>query len=169
MQPPIPASIGMWFVTGIKNGPVVHRIDAHPSFHEIGPLRQLIQPRLQARFLRFDSQLSRSRKYLSGHQKRNQPGCQRLERNRPRNQIIVMTAVTMPVEIGVVLIQLNVRSAECLITALSRPKEQPLARPVVRYQITHRAAFGSRIFRMGMIVVKACAVRQDQIALHLVE
>ena len=80
-----------------------------------------------------------------------------------------MTAITVAVKVGIVLVELHMSPAETLVSAIGCALDDALPGPVMRQQVFERATFGSGIFGMGVVVVESRAVRQDQIALHLVK
>ena len=75
----------------------------------------------------------------------------------------------MAVKVGIVFIELHMRAAEMLIPAVGRPLHGAFPRPVMSRQVFQGATFRRGILRMGMIVIEARAVRQDQIAFHFVK
>ncbi len=80
-----------------------------------------------------------------------------------------MTPVTVSVKIRVVLIELHRLTTETLVSAISCPLDNPLARPVMNDKVFQRSAFRRGVLRMRMVVVEPRAVRQHQIALHVVK
>src|SRR5690348_12657532 len=80
-----------------------------------------------------------------------------------------MTSVAVPVKIGVVLVQLDYGLPELPVAAASRPLDNTLPGTVLSHQLFQRSAFGRRIFRMRMIIVKTGAVRKNEVAFHVVE
>ena len=75
-----------------------------------------------------------------------------------------MAAVAVAAEIGVVLVKAD-RAAALLGELSGAPHQNPFAGAVVRGQFVQRAAFGRAILRVGVVVVKAGAVAQHQVAL----
>ena len=57
------------------------------------------------------------------------------KRHRPGDQIIVVTPITVSMKIGIVFIELHVRAAELLISAIGRPLHDALPCPVLRHEI----------------------------------
>src|SRR5262245_20873860 len=96
----------MRLVAGIEDGPIVHRIDAQVRFHEVSALRKLIGSRNKARLLGFDTDFPCARNHLPTHEERQEARHDLSKGNRSRYQIIVVTAVTVTVEICVVFVEL---------------------------------------------------------------
>src|SRR5215213_10032533 len=80
-----------------------------------------------------------------------------------------MTAIAVPMEIGIVLIELHMRAAETCVPAVCRALHDALSRAILRHQICEAAAFRRRVFRMGMVVVKPGTIRKNEVAFHFVE
>ena len=89
--------------------------------------------------------------------------------NRARDEIVIVATVTMSVKVRVVLVELHMGPAERMVTPLRRPLSNTLPGTVMGKNIYKRSAFRRGIFRVRMVVIEACAVREDQIALHLMK
>src|SRR5690349_1236373 len=77
-----------------------------------------------------------------------------------------MGAVAGAVEVGVVLVK-TCRSAGRLFESLRGSKNGDLACLVVEGKLLQTPAFGRRVFRVSMIVVKPGAVRQNSVGTDL--
>ena len=118
--------------------------------------------------LLFDGEFARAGNDLARDQEGLDAAGQFFPRQRARQQVILMAAVAVPAEIGVVLVKADGRTA--LLGKLSRAAHQDaFAGAVLGDQFLHRAAFRRAIFRMGVIVVIAGAVAQHQVALDFDE
>src|SRR6185295_8974058 len=94
---------------------------------------------------------------------------QRSKGNRSRHEIVIVTAVAVSVKVRVVLIELHRGPADRMVTAFSRPLDNTLPGAVVGKKVLQRSAFRRGVFRVRMIVIEACTVRENQIALHLMK
>ena len=169
MQPPILCPVRMGLVARIENGPVVHRVHTQLRFHKIRPLRELKGARHKAGLLGFHTHLPCAGDHLAADQERQEPLHQLRERQCPWNEVVIVAAITVTVKVGIIFVELNMRPAQPLIATICRALHNALPRPVMRQEIFERPAFRGRILRVRVVVVKPRAVRQDQIALHLME
>src|SRR4029079_15439392 len=110
METAIFLPVGVGLIPGVENRPVVHRIDTQLSFHEIAPLRELIGPRNETGFLRFDANLSCSGNHLPAGEKRHETAHESSKRDGARHEIIIVAPVAMTVKIGVVLVEMDDRA-----------------------------------------------------------
>ena len=97
--------ICMWFVAGIHQRPLIHRIDTDQDGKKIGALRDLISPGLSSRALRFDSHLARAGENLPSNKKREDAADDPVPWHVAAHQVIVMATITMTRKVGVVLIK----------------------------------------------------------------
>src|SRR6185503_8887136 len=106
---------------------------------------------------------------LTTDEERQHPGSQRRKWNRARDEIVIVTAVTMSVKVRVVLVELHMGPAERMVATLRCPLDNTLPGTVMGKKVFQRSTFRSGVFGVGMIVIEPCAVREDQIALHLMK
>ena len=135
MEPSIFFPNRVRFVPRIQNRPVVHRVDAQIRLHKVGSLGQLIVARHESALLTFHADLAGSSNDLPADKERQQPRSQRREGNRPREKIVIVTAVTVSVKVRVVLVELHMGPAERMVTALRRPLDNALTGTVMSKNI----------------------------------
>jgi hypothetical protein len=81
-----------------------------------------------------------------------------------------MTAVTVPSEISVVLVEPNLMARrQLLISAARALGKNALASLFLRDNLLKSRAFRCGIFRMRVVVIKTGAVRKDQVAFYLLK
>ena len=161
------ARVGMRLVARVDERAAVHRVDADQLGKEIGALRNLEAARA-AVVLALPADLARARVELARDEERRHRLHEPIPRNHARDEVIVVAAVGMAAEIGIVLVELHRAAAAPGHHARALLKE-PFARLVLRDEIDQRGAFGRRVFGVGVVVVKARAVAQDEIALDFLE
>src|SRR6266849_6448208 len=83
----------------------------------------------------FNAVLAGSSNDLPADKERQQPRGQRREGNRPREKIVIVTAVTVSVKVRVVLVELHMGPAERMVTALRRPLDNALTGTVMSKNI----------------------------------
>ena len=155
----------MRFITSIDDGPLSHRLDAEYRFNEVRPLREL-EPseRVAAALLR--SHLPSSGVKLPGDKKWNQPFRPRLKGQAARDEIIVVSAVTVSAVIGVILKHLHTSGSEVVVPQPGTLGDDALSRKIVCHQLKHTATFRRTVLGVRMIIVETSAVFQHPITFH---
>ena len=137
---------------------------------EIGALRNLVNPRLPRCALRLDPHLARAGEDLSGDEKRKDSGDNPVPRHISPHQVVVVATITVSRKIGVVLVEPHCLIVRQLQVAAARAlRQDAFTGFLLRNQVAQSRAFRSGIFRVSMVVVKARAVAQDQVALDFLE
>ncbi len=130
----------------------MERIDARLLGEEVRPLRKLEGALVFERASQFHSGLPGPGEDLPRYKEGHQPELNLLERHLPRDQISLVASVAHAVEVGVVL-----EDGDGPAGRLRAPpralQHDPLARPVMRYQITKGPALRRRVFGVPMVVV----------------
>src|SRR5437870_7813251 len=149
----------MRLVTRVDEGPPIHRVDAHHYAEKIGALRDLIDSRIALTALRFDAHLPGAGENLAGDEKRQNARNDSVPCDIAAHQAIVVTTVTVPGKVGIVLVKPNfVAGRQVLISAPRALREDTLARLVLCNDLVKSCALRRGIFRVRVIVVKPGAV-----------
>ena len=160
----------MRLVAGVYERTLVHRIDAHEHAEEVGALRNLKHSRLPGRAFPFDPELARAGENLPCDQKWQNARDELVPRDIAPHQVIVVAPIAMPGEVGVVLVQAHlVVWREFQISPARALSQNPLAGFLMADQLPQGRAFGGRVFRVGVIVIKPRAIRENQIAFDFFE
>src|SRR5664280_482233 len=104
MQPAIQGGHGMWFVTGVDDGPLKGRLKAYFNFEGVGPLGYL-EPGVRG--VLTDSDPARPAHHLSGHEERDQVARDVRERRRATHEVVLVRTVGRALAIGAVLVQVH--------------------------------------------------------------
>src|SRR5438046_493173 len=159
MKPAIPARVHMGLITRVYQRSPVHRVDAHDYTEKIGALRDLIIARLALPALRLYTHFAGAGKNLSSNKKRQNTGDDLVPRNVATHQVIVVTTVTMPGEVRIVLVEANfVTGRQLLISAPCAFCKNALAGFVLSYDLTKRCALWRGVFRLRVVVIEPCAI-----------
>ena len=118
--------------------------------------------------LHLNGELARAGEDLPRDEKRLRARRQSLPRQRAGQEIILVAAVAVAAEVGVVLVEPHRRAAR-LGETLRAGHHHALARAVVRDQLGERGALGRAVFGVGVVVVEARAVAEREVALDLGE
>ena len=105
MKSAVPSRVGVWFVASVDERAAIHRVDAHEHTEKIRALRNLKNPGCTGCALRFDPHLSSAGEDLARDKKWQDSGDDAIPCDFPTHQIIVVTAVTMPNKVSVVLVK----------------------------------------------------------------
>ncbi len=121
--------------------------------------------------LAFHAHLAGAGVNLARHEERHDAGDDALPGDIAAHEVIVMAAVGVADEIGVVLVEADFAAGlgQLLVPAPGALLEDALAGLVLGDELAQRRAFWRRVFGVGVIVVKAGAVREDEVALDLLE
>ena len=158
----------MRFVPRVNNRTVVHCIDACLNVKEIGTLRELIVScRCESSF-RFDAEFPCPGEDLPRDKERHDALFEFLKRDCPRHEIVIVTPVTMPVQISIIFVKQHPFS-ELLTASFSAALQDTFAGSIVCDEFKQTFTFGRGILWMCMVIVKACAVHEYVIALNLSE
>src|SRR5207247_7658294 len=118
VKPTVAARVHMRLVTRVDQRSSIHRVDAHNHTEKIGALRDLINTRLALPAFCFDTHLAGARENLSRDEKRQNTGDDFVPCDVATHQVIVVTTVTMPGEVRIVLVEPNfVTGWQLLISA----------------------------------------------------
>ena len=159
--------VGVRLVAGVNQRAAVHRVDADQLGEEIGALGNLEAARATV-VLAFPADLARAGVELARDEEGRHGVDEALPRDDAGDEVIVVAAVAVAAEVGVVLVELDRARA----AARDLPRaflEQALAGLVLRDDVHERGAFGRGVFGVRVVVVEARAVAQDQVALDFLE
>jgi hypothetical protein len=159
--------VGVRLVARINQGPAVHRVDADQLGEEIGALRNL-EAAGAAVVLAFPADLARAGVELARDEERRHGVHEAFPRDDAGDEVVVVAAVAVAAEIGVVLVELDRAGAAARDLARAF-LEQALARLVLRDDVHQRGALGRGVLGVGVVVVETRAVTQDQVALDFLE
>src|SRR5437867_12592995 len=97
----------MRLVTRVDQGAPIHRVNAHNNTEKISTLRDLINAQFALAALRFYTHFARPRENLPSNEKWQDTGNNLVPGDVATHQVIVVTTVTVPGEIGVVFVEAN--------------------------------------------------------------
>ena len=166
VQAAIAVAVGVRLVTGIDDGALHHRVEAHFGFEEIRPLRDLVGHRLGAVF---GSDLAGAAVDLARHQERHQVLRQQLEGRAAVQEVILVVAVAAAFAVAVVLVdddRVAVRQERVGTGATA--VQDALTGLFVAQQVEDVRALGRRVFRVRVIHVEPRAVVEDLVQRHVV-
>ena len=170
VKAPVTAGIDMRFVARVDQRPAIHRVDADHHAEKICALRNLINSRLTRSAFSLHAHFAGASENLTGNQERQNRADDPVPRHIALHQIIVVAAVAVSEEIGVVFVEADFLTLRQLQIPPPRAfSENPLARFVLGHNLVERRALRRRIFRMGVIVVEARSIAQYQVALDFVK
>src|SRR5438270_5437498 len=107
METAITTRVHVRFVAGVDERTAIHRVDADDHAEKIRALRNLINSRLTRTALAFDAHLSGAGENLAGDQERQNGADDAVPRHIAPHEIVVVATVTVPEEVGVVLVKAN--------------------------------------------------------------
>src|SRR5205807_10280818 len=170
MEPPVAARVHMRLVPRVDQGAPIHRVNAHDNTEKISTLRDLINAQFTLAALCFYTHFSRASKNLSSNEKWQDTGNDFVPGDVATHQVIVVTTVTVPGEIGVVFVEPNfVPGWQRLVSAPRALCKNALACFILSRYLTKSCAFWRGIFRVRVIVVEPGAVGQDEVAFYFLE
>ena len=159
VKPAIAARVHMRLVTRVDQRSPIHRVDANNHTEKIGALRDLINARLALPALRLNTHLAGARENLSRDEKRQNTGDDFVPCDVATHQVVVVTTVTVPGEVGIVLVEPNfVTRWQLLISAPCALSKNALAGFVLSNDLAKGCTLWRGIFRVRVIVVEPGAV-----------
>ena len=159
----------MGLVAGVDQGAAGHGVDAGDDLEEVGALGQLVEARVGLGIC-LDADLAGAGVDLAGHQEGQQGGDDVVEGDRPGQQVVLVAAVAVALEVGVVLVEADGAPVVAGPGAAPRALQQDAFTGAVEGgQVAQRVDLGGRVLRVGVIVVQARAVGEDQVALELLQ
>ena len=160
----------MRFIACVDNWAPVHRVDADQNAEKICSLRDLKNPWANRRTFPLDPHCACAGEDLACDKKWNDITDDSIPGDIPAHEIVVMASVTMPNEVGIVLIKADLSLRQQLFVSPTRTlTKDALPSFLLRHNLPQRGALGRRVLRMGVVVVKTCAVAEYQVALDLLE
>ena len=146
----------MRLITGVDQRSFDHRVEVRHAFEKVRALRDLIR---RGRGSVFRADFPGSRHDGTRHEKRQQALKNHVERHRAVHQIIFMVPVTVPLAVGVVLVQhVPLRRPVHGLQALGGHE---FPRAFIRDQFASGTALRRRILGMRPVHVQTAAVRQE--------
>src|SRR6267143_968552 len=163
MEPLVAARVHIRLVTRVYQEFSFHGDNAYANTEKISTLRDLIKAQFTLAALCFYTHFSRDSKNLSTNEKWQDTGDDFVPGDVATHQVIVVTTVTVPGEIGVVFVEPNfVPGWQTLVSAPRALCKNTLACFILSGHLTKSCAFWRGIFRVRVIVVEPGAVRQDE-------
>ena len=149
----------MRLVARIDQRTTIHGVNTYQHTEKIRALRNLKNTRLARRALRFDAHLSCAGEDLACDEKRQNAGDDAVPCDPAAHQVIIVTAVTVPDKVAVVLVKTDfVAGRQFLVSTPRAFGQDALAGLVLCHDLPERRAFRSRIFRMRVVVVESGAI-----------
>ena len=162
MQPTVPKRVSVRFVSSVDDGSFQGGFQAHLLLEEVGPLGHLIYNVASIPEGQFAAHLSRSGKYLSGHEVGSGVLNDSAERGRPIHQIVLVTPVTVPLAVGIVLVDNQFLALwKHLVGRLHGLDQDHLRCPVLENHREGISALWSGKFRVGVVNVVTGTVGED--------
>ena len=147
----VPADIGVGLVAGVDDGAAVHCVDGNQDAEKIRALGNLEKAGLAGSLLPFHAHLAGAGVNLPGDEKRDDAGDDAIPRDVAAHEVIVMAAVGVADEIGVVLVEANFAAGigQLFVAAPGALLDDALAGFVLRDQLAQRASTRASSTRGG--------------------
>ena len=161
----------MRFVAGVHDGAFQRGLEAHLLFEEVGALTDLVWHLVGTHTGQFATHLARTNHHLAGDEMRRDLGDQSAEGHLTGEQVVLVTAVTVALAVGVVLVAQHLgavgqQGAGCLHAG----GDDGLGSPVEPHHLERVAALGGGDLGVGMVDVVTSTVGEHgvhQMALDL--
>src|SRR5262249_33553291 len=142
-----------------------HRIQVDKTFEKIRPLRNLELDRFR---LILRAYLPPSSKNRTRDEERNQDLHQTVERDRTRDQIVLMITVAIALAVRVILIEDTLLMSPGMGHPFEALGKNPFSDPFKCHHFSRVRAFWNRVFRMRAVHIETPPIGQDLVELTVV-
>ena len=164
VEPAVLARVGVRLVAGVDDGPLQRRLEAHLLLEEVGALGDLEVDGVATHALHLGAHLAGTAEDLAGDEVRRRVCDEAPERQGPRQHVVLVAAVALPLAVGVVLVD------DDLLAGRHEGRRHPhaaeedlLAGPVVEERLQGRPALGRRQLGVRVVDVVAAAVGEHRV------
>ena len=157
MESSVAAGLRVGLVAGVHQGPSRHRVDAGDALEEIRPLGELIDRRVRGP-VSLNPDLAGACEDLPRHQVGEQTVDDPLERDLSVDEVILVAAVAVAFEVGVVLVEADDTVPTVRCAAVGALEQDALPGAIRGDQIRERAALGGGVLGVRVVVVEPGAV-----------